>query len=76
MNCVDRHLDTLGDSTALIWEKDEPGTEEHVSYRYIHKSAIGGLIGNFIGYMFQIKHEHKPLCLILRDEINNEFTNY
>lgn len=35
VNCVDRHLDTLGDSTALIWEKDEPGTEEHVSYRQL-----------------------------------------
>lgn len=43
---------------------------------YIHKCAIGGLIGNFIGYIFQIKHEHKPLCLILRDEIINKSTNY
>lgn len=52
VNCVDRHLDTLGDSTALIWEKDEPGTEEHVSYRYIHKSAIGGLIGKCLLYIY------------------------
>ncbi|KAK3092831.1 hypothetical protein FSP39_007704 [Pinctada imbricata] len=37
VNCVDRHLDKLGDSPALIWEKDEPGTEEYVTYRELYK---------------------------------------
>jgi acetyl-CoA synthetase len=32
-NCVDRHLPTLGDKTALIWAQDEPGQYTHITYR-------------------------------------------
>ena len=32
-NCVDRHLETLGDRTAIIWAKDEVGDYRHISYR-------------------------------------------
>jgi acetyl-CoA synthetase len=32
-NCVDRHLETLGDQTAIIWAADEPGLYERISYR-------------------------------------------
>ncbi len=32
-NCVDRHLDTLGERTAIIWVEDEPGNYRHISYR-------------------------------------------
>ncbi|MEI6471781.1 MAG: acetate--CoA ligase [Holophagaceae bacterium] len=32
-NCVDRHLPHLGDKTAIIWAKDEPGQYTHISYR-------------------------------------------
>jgi acetyl-CoA synthetase len=32
-NCVDRHLETIGDRTAIIWAADEPGVYKHVSYR-------------------------------------------
>jgi acetyl-CoA synthetase len=32
-NCVDRHLPTRGDQTAIIWAGDEPGTYRHISYR-------------------------------------------
>src|SRR5688572_24661391 len=34
-NCLDRHLETKGDKTALIWE-GEPGEIRHVSYRELH----------------------------------------
>ena len=34
VNCLDRHVEANPDKTALIWEKDEPGKEERVSYRY------------------------------------------
>ena len=33
VNCVDRHLEKSAESIALIWEKDEPGTEEFITYR-------------------------------------------
>ena len=35
-NCIDRHLATRGDKTALIWIGDEPGHVHHVSYRELH----------------------------------------
>ncbi|HYR27126.1 MAG TPA: acetate--CoA ligase, partial [Thermoanaerobaculia bacterium] len=34
-NCLDRHLSTKGEKTALIWE-GEPGEIRHVSYRELH----------------------------------------
>ena len=35
-NCVDRHLDSRGDQTAIIWEGDDPAHDEHISYRQLH----------------------------------------
>ncbi|GGE93134.1 acetate--CoA ligase [Sphingomonas prati] len=35
-NCLDRHLDTRGDQVAIIWEGDEPGETERVTYRDLH----------------------------------------
>src|SRR5262249_23774789 len=31
-NCVDRHLATHGNRTALIWVQDEPDTYTHITY--------------------------------------------
>ena len=31
-NCVDRHLATRGDQTAIIWESDDPNVSKHVTY--------------------------------------------
>jgi acetyl-CoA synthetase len=36
-NCVDRHLDTRGDQTALIWEGDDPAKDDKVTYRQLHE---------------------------------------
>ena len=35
-NCLDRHLDTRGEQTALIWEGDDPSFARHVTYRELH----------------------------------------
>ena len=35
-NCVDRHLAERGDQTALIWERDEPGQSQRISYRELY----------------------------------------
>jgi acetyl-CoA synthetase len=32
-NCIDRHLQTLGERTAIIWAQDEPGAYTHITYR-------------------------------------------
>ena len=36
VNCLDRHLGTRGDRTALIFEPDEPGTGRTLTYRELH----------------------------------------
>ncbi len=37
VNCLDRHLATRGDKTALIWERDDPSLPaRHISYRELH----------------------------------------
>jgi len=36
-NCLDRHLESRGDKTAIIWEGDDPSRSEHISYRQLHE---------------------------------------
>ena len=39
-NCVDRHLETRGDQTAIIWEPDSPNDEaQHITYRELHREV-------------------------------------
>ena len=35
-NCIDRHLETRGDQTAIIWEGDDPSQSKHITYRQLH----------------------------------------
>ncbi len=36
-NCVDRHLATRADQTAIIWEGDDPTRDEKITYRQLHE---------------------------------------
>jgi acetyl-CoA synthetase len=36
-NCVDRHLDSRADQTAIIWEGDDPTRDLHITYRELHQ---------------------------------------
>ena len=36
VNCLDRHLETRGDQTAIIWEGDDPADSKHITYRELH----------------------------------------
>ncbi|MCE8548418.1 acetate--CoA ligase [Ruegeria pomeroyi] len=39
-NCIDRHLETRGDQTAIIWEPDDPDAEaQHITYRDLHANV-------------------------------------
>ncbi|MEJ6638993.1 MAG: acetate--CoA ligase, partial [Octadecabacter sp.] len=40
-NCVDRHVETRGDQTAIIWEPDDPNTTEtkHITYRELQTNV-------------------------------------
>ncbi|MCP4936636.1 MAG: acetate--CoA ligase [bacterium] len=35
-NCIDRHLATRGDQTAIIWESDEPAYDQKITYKQLH----------------------------------------
>src|ERR1700685_4221024 len=35
-NCIDRHLHTRGDQTAIIWEGDDPKDSKHITYKQLH----------------------------------------
>ena len=37
--CLDRHLATRGDQTAIIWEGDDPAASKHVTYRELHEQV-------------------------------------
>jgi len=38
-NCVDRHLETRGDQTAIIWESDDPTVDSKVTYNELYEKV-------------------------------------
>ena len=36
-NCLDRHLATRGDQTAIIWEGDDPDVSENITYKDLYE---------------------------------------
>jgi acetyl-CoA synthetase len=39
VSCLDRHLATRGDQTAIIWEGDNPDVSENVTYRQLYEKV-------------------------------------
>ena len=38
-NCVDRHLETYANKTAIIWEGDDPNDNKEISFQELHKKV-------------------------------------
>ena len=38
-NCLDRHLETRGNNTAIIWEGDDPNESKHISDNELHEQV-------------------------------------
>ncbi|MDE0924325.1 acetate--CoA ligase [Aurantimonas coralicida] len=38
-NCIDRHLETRGDQTAILWEGDDPAHSKAITYRQLHEEV-------------------------------------
>ncbi len=38
-NCIDRHLETRGEQTAIIWEGDDPDQDARITYRELHEQV-------------------------------------
>ncbi len=39
VNCIDRHLATRGDQTAIIWESDDPNVDRHITYNELSRQV-------------------------------------
>ena len=39
VNCIDRHLASRANQTAIIWEGDDPNESNHISYQELHESV-------------------------------------
>ncbi len=39
VNCVDRHLETRGDQTAILWEGDAPTDDAKITYKELHEEV-------------------------------------
>ncbi len=38
-NCLDRHLETKGEQTAIIWEGDDPADDKTITFRELHEQV-------------------------------------
>ena len=38
-NCLDRHLKSKGENTAIIWEGDEPNQSKHITYNQLYEDV-------------------------------------
>jgi len=38
-NCIDRHLATRANQTAIIWEGDDPNDSKHITYQQLHEEV-------------------------------------
>ncbi len=38
-NCLDRHLETRGEQTAIIWEGDDPADDKTITFRELHEQV-------------------------------------
>ena len=36
VSCLDRHLATRDEQTAIVWESDDPSVSKHITYRQLH----------------------------------------
>ena len=38
-NCIDRHLESRGDQTAIVWEGDDPAQDKCITYHELHQEV-------------------------------------
>src|SRR3546814_13626936 len=62
VNCLDRHLATRGDKTALVFEPDEPNAPaQHVTYRELHARVCK--LGNALRNLGVVKGDRVTIYL-------------
>ncbi len=66
-NCLDRHLDTRGDKTAIIWEGDNPSESRRISYRELHAEV--GKAANLLTHLGVNKGDRVAIYLPMIPEV-------
>src|SRR3546814_2506649 len=62
VNCLDRHLATRGDKTALVFEPDDPNAPaQHVTYRELHARVCK--LGNALRNLGVVKGDRVTIYL-------------
>ena len=56
VNCLDRHVATNPSTVAIIWEKNEPGEQEEITYKYVR---------HFNAFCMDVQKGMYVFCLIL-----------
>ncbi len=48
VNCVDRHLKTMGEEIAIIWESDDPAVDKKITYNELYReiNKLGNVYKN------------------------------
>ena len=60
-NCLDRHLKTRGDQTAIIWEGDDPSEDRKLSYQELHAEVC-----SFANVLEETRRqERRPVCIYM-----------
>jgi len=50
VNCLDRHVARDPSTVAIVWEKNEPGEQEEVSYKYVQGKCTVDVSQQVDGY--------------------------
>jgi len=67
-NCIDRHLATRGDQTAIIWEPDSPEeTALHITYKELHDKT--SRMANILKDMGVVKGDRVVLYMPMIPEV-------
>ncbi len=60
-SCLDRHLATRGEQTAIIWESDDPSVSRHVTYRELHEQVCR--LANAMKFLGVVKGDRVTIYL-------------
>jgi acetyl-CoA synthetase len=60
-NCLDRHLATRADKTAIIWEGDDPNDSRRISYRELHAEVCKA--ANLLSHLGIVKGDRVAIYL-------------
>ena len=70
-NCIDRHLATKANQTAIIWEGDDPNDSKNITYNQLHEKVCK------LAECLQVigRDQGRPGCSLYADDPRSSFRN-